>query len=149
MSHCWSLASATTLSAIALSGPALAQGAAAPAPTPPPAVQPAPTYQVLRREGVESASPDEQTLNVACPKGLSAYGAGYGANVHRTFGAGATPSESFLDAGLAEVVSRPAANGSSWTVTGKPAIAPAADSKWKLWVALICAAAPPAPVVVQ
>ena len=156
MSTCWSLASATTLSAIALTGPALAQGA--PAPAAPATVQPAPTYQIVHREGAESASADEQTVSVACPKGLVAFGAGYGANVHRTFGAsggstaGAAPSESFLDTGLIDVVSRPAANGSNWTVTGKadlPAGALGPDNKWKLWVSVICAAAPPASVAVQ
>ena len=156
MSAGWSLASATTLSAIALTGPALAQGS--PAPAAPATVQPAPTYQVVRREAAESASADEQTISVACPKGLVAYGAGYGANVHHVFGgsgggaAGATPSESFLDTGLIDVVSRPAANGSNWTVTGKadlPAGALGPDNKWKLWVSVICAAAPPPSVAVQ
>ena len=161
MSIGWSLASATTLSAVALSGPALAQDNAAPVPPAPAAAQPAgtpaPSYLVVRREHDESASLDDQTLNVACPKALSAFGAGYGANIHRTFGGSpgttgaAAPSETFLDTGLTDVVSRPAANGSSWTVTGKPDIAAGVlgDAKWKLWVSVICAAAPPASGAVQ
>ncbi len=154
MSPCGAWVSAATVSALAFSGPALAQGAA---PIAPAGVQtaatPAPTYLVVRRENAESASPDEQTLNVACPKGLSAFGVGYGANVHRIIGGsvapGAAPSESFLDTGLTNVVSRPAANGSSWTVTGKADLAAGPNAKWKLWVSVICAAAPPASVSVQ